>query len=104
MHVAAGLAYGMLLLLVSLVMDRILKKDSLGGGDIKLIAVIGLYLGFLPTLFSVILACFLGLGQAVLSGRGRGKAFPFGPALSAAAAVMLFFGESLAGWYLGLFI
>ena len=104
LHVAAGLAFGALLLLVSLVMDRILKKESLGGGDVKLLAVIGLYLGFLPTLFALILSCFLGLGQAVLSGRTHGKAFPFGPALSAAAAVMLFYGEALSGWYLGLFV
>jgi leader peptidase (prepilin peptidase)/N-methyltransferase len=104
LHVAAGVAFGAGLLLVSLVMDRILKKESLGGGDVKLIAVIGLYLGFLPTLFALILSCFLGLGQAVASGRGRGKAFPFGPALSAAAALMLFFGDALANWYLGLFL
>ena len=91
-------------LLVSLLMDRILKKDSLGGGDVKLLAVIGLYLGFLPTLFALILACFIGLGQAVASGRVHGKAFPFGPALSAAAALMLFFGAALSDWYLGLFL
>ena len=104
LHVASGVAFGAVLLLVSLAMDRILKKESLGGGDVKLVAVIGLYLGFLPTLFALILACILGLVQAVLSGRTHGKAFPFGPALSAAAALMLFFGEALAGWYLGLFL
>ena len=102
LHVAAGLVFGAALLGVSLVLDRFLKKESLGGGDVKLLAVIGLYLGFLPTLFSVILACILGLGQAFLSGKSRGAAFPFGPALSAAALLMLFFGEPLAGWYLGL--
>ncbi len=104
LHLAAGVAYGALLLLLSLAMDRLLKKETLGGGDVKLLAVIGLYLGFLPTLFALILACFIGLGQAVASGRVHGKAFPFGPALSAAAALMLFFGAALSDWYLGLFL
>ena len=104
LHIAAGLVFGGALLGVSLILDRVLKKESLGGGDVKLLAVIGLYLGFLPTLFALILACILGLAQALLSGKTRGAAFPFGPALSAAAALLLFFGEQLAGWYLGLFL
>lgn len=104
LHIAAGLVFGGMLLGVSLILDRVLKKESLGGGDVKLLAVIGLYLGFLPTLFAVILACLLGLAQALLSGKRRGAAFPFGPALSLAAALMLFFGEQLSGWYLGLFL
>lgn len=103
LHLAAGLACGGGVLVLSLVMDRVLKKESMGGGDIKLLAVAGLYLGFAPTLFALILACVLGLVQAVISGRLGGKSFPFGPAISAAAAVMLFFGERLAAWYLGLF-
>ncbi len=104
LHVGAGLVYGGAILLLSLWMDRILKKESLGGGDVKLLAVIGLYLGFVQTLFALILACLLGLAQALLTGRTRGKQFPFGPALSAAAALTLFFGEKLAAWYLGLFL
>ena len=104
LHLAAGLVYAGVLLGVSLLMDRILGKESLGGGDVKLLAVIGLYLGFLPTLFAVILACVLGLLQALISGKRRGTAFPFGPALSAGAALMLFFGSAMMDWYLGLFL
>lgn len=103
LHVAAGVVYGAALLLLSLALDKLLKKESLGGGDIKLLAVIGLYLGFVQTLFCVLLACLLGLAQALLTGKTRGKQFPFGPALSAAAAIMLFFGTGFANWYLGLF-
>ena len=46
----AALVFGGGLLGLSLVMDRILKRDSLGGGDIKLFAVLGLYLGVVGTL------------------------------------------------------
>ena len=102
-HVAAGLVYGLVLLLLSLAMDKLLKKESLGGGDVKLLALIGLYLGFVQTLFALILACVLGLAQAYVTVRRRGVPFPFGPALSASAALMIFFGASAAAWYLGLF-
>jgi leader peptidase (prepilin peptidase)/N-methyltransferase len=104
LHLAAGIVYGAGILLLSLAMDRLLQKESLGGGDVKLLAVIGLYLGFLPTLFALILACLLGLAQALVTKKTGGKPFPFGPALSAAAALMLFFGRPLADWYLGLFL
>ena len=52
---------------MSLIMDRVLKKESLGGGDIKLFAVIGLYLGLVGTLFALMLACVLGLMMALRS-------------------------------------
>ena len=96
---AAGLAFGLALLLCSLAMDRLLKKESLGGGDIKLFAVVGLYLGFTETLLALILACVLGLALAAALRRRAGEPFPFGPAISASAAVMLLWGQGLADWY-----
>ena len=45
-----------------------------------------------------------GAMQELLTGKRRGTAFPFGPALSLAAALMLFFGGALAAWYLSLFL
>ena len=101
----AGLIFGGGLLGLSLLMDRILKRDSLGGGDIKLFAVLGLYLGIVGTLFMTVLACLLGLLFAVLRrGRGGGsEPFPFGPAIAAAGTVMLLCGGPLIQWYTGLF-
>ncbi len=92
------------ILLLSLLMDRILKKESLGGGDIKLFAVVGLYLGLAGTLFTVILACIIGLISAVLINKDglKGKAFPFGPSISLAAGLMLLYGQGLIRWYLDL--
>ena len=101
----AGLVFGGGLLGISLLMDRILKRDSLGGGDIKLFAVLGLYLGVVGTLFMTVLACLLGLLFAVLR-RGRtggGEPFPFGPAIAAAGAAVLLYGEPLIQWYISLF-
>ena len=81
-----------------------LGRESLGGGDIKLFFVIGLYLGPAGTLFTLILACAAGLLYAKLrSGNGgEGKAFPFGPWIAGAAALVLLFGDPLINWYMGL--
>ena len=101
----AGLVFGGGLLGISLLMDRILKRDCLGGGDIKLFAVLGLYLGVVGTLFMTVLACLLGLLFAMLR-RGRtggGEPFPFGPAIAAAGAAVLLYGEPLIQWYISLF-
>lgn len=101
-HVLAGIVYGGGMLALSLVMDRVLGRESLGGGDIKLFAVTGLYLGLAGTLFALLLACILGLLFALALRRGRSQPFPFGPAIAAAAAGMLFFGDPLVAWYVGL--
>lgn len=105
LRLLAAVVFGGGLLLLSLLMDRILKKDSLGGGDIKLFFVVGLYLGFASTLFSLLLACVLGLLFAILrkrSGNEEGEQIPFGPSIATAAAVMLLFGDPMVRWYLGL--
>ena len=102
-HIAAGLVYGGGLLAVSLIMDRIMGRDTLGGGDIKLIAVTGLYLGFIGTLFALMLACIGGLVfNLVNKASEKGSNFPFGPWIAAAAAFMLMYGEPLTDWYGGL--
>lgn len=101
--IAAGLVFGGALLALSLAMDRVLGRESLGGGDIKLFAVVGLYLGFVGTLFALLLSCALGLAASRLPRRERGQPFPFGPSIAAAAAVMLLWGGGLVRWYLGFF-
>ena len=105
LHLLVGVIFGGGLLLLSLLMDRILKRDSLGGGDIKLYFVVGLYLGIAATLFSLLLACVLGLLFAFLRkrfGKAENEQIPFGPSIAAAAAVMLLFGDPMVRWYLGL--
>lgn len=101
--VLAALIYGGALLGLSLIMDKVMGRDTLGGGDIKLFAVVGLYLGFVGTLFTVLLSCVLGLALQAIMKRGKqGGAFPFGPAIAISAAVMLLYGAPLVAWYGGL--
>ena len=101
----AAVVFGGGLLGISLVMDKVLGRDSMGGGDIKLFAVVGLYLGIVGTLFALLAACVLGLAMnAALKRRDGDRAFPFGPAIALSAALMLLYGEPLINWYLGLLL
>lgn len=95
-----GLIIAGSILLISLVMDKVLKKESLGGGDIKLLFVTGLYLGLVGNLFNIILACILGIFFIIAR---KEKMIPFGPSISLACMIMLLYGTKLIDLYLGLF-
>lgn len=98
-RIAFGVLLGGGMLALSLVMDHILKRESLGGGDIKLFVLVGLYLGAIGSLFAVLLSCIVGILFALAGRRGRGEPFPFGPAIAASTAFMLLFGTPLVLWY-----
>lgn len=87
------------LLLISLVMDKLLKKESMGGGDIKLVFVTGLYLGALNGLFSLVLACMIGLVFVLVLRKDK---IPFGPSISIAAYLGLTIVPYIVSWYVGL--
>ena len=101
-HLLAALLFGGGILLLSLLMDRLLKKESLGGGDVKLFAVMGLYLGLAPSLLAVILSCVLGLLLGLVK-RNEERHIPFGPAISLATAIVLLYGDYVLDWYRSLF-
>ena len=76
-------------------------RDGLGWGDVKLFAVTGLWLGhasgFIPLM---VLSGFLGMGMSLLWRlAGRGKVFPFGPAILAALFCLIFFPDITATFW-----
>jgi leader peptidase (prepilin peptidase)/N-methyltransferase len=77
---------------------------GMGGGDMKLGAMLGAFLGWKALLFALFAAIALGgvVGAAVLvSGlRGRKDQIPFGPFLAAGGAMALFWGERIVDWWL----
>ncbi|MBQ6401256.1 MAG: prepilin peptidase [Firmicutes bacterium] len=99
LHVLAAVLFGGGVLVLSLVMDRVMGRDTLGGGDIKLLAVAGLYFGLIGTMLVLILSGIIGL---LMNGFKRKKEFPFGPWIAVASAAVLFAGEPLINWYMGL--
>jgi len=88
------------LLLLSLIFDKVTGKEGLGGGDIKLFFMTGLFTGPWVGLFNLILSCIAGL---IFSAIRRQKKIPFGPAISIATYFSLLFGPAVVNWYLGLF-
>ena len=99
--IVTGLVLGGAILGISLLMDELLNKESLGGGDVKLLALVGLYLGPWNSLLMIILACVIGLLFAIPS-RGPSRQFPFGPSIALAAVVTALAGDAVIGWYMGL--
>ncbi|MBI3331229.1 MAG: prepilin peptidase [Candidatus Omnitrophica bacterium] len=87
---------GGVLYVTGLVGDLIFRKESMGGGDIKLMAMAGSLLGWKAALVAFFLAPFLALlpGLYVLAFK-RSHVIPYGPFLSLALGVSLFFGADL---------
>ncbi len=90
-------------LAVSLIADKVMGRETMGGGDIKLLALLGLYLGPDGGLLLLILACVVGLVLAALWKTGRGQEFPFGPAIALAAWPALLLARPILEWYMSLF-
>ena len=97
-------AGGASLFLLAMLGDFLFKKESLGGGDIKLAAMLGAFLGWKSIVLVFFGAAALGLIYALISmlfsRRIReSRMIPFGPFLSAAALIALFFGNYLINLY-----
>jgi leader peptidase (prepilin peptidase)/N-methyltransferase len=95
------------LLLVAEVYYRLRHEDGLGMGDVKMLAMIGAFLGWQPMLVTLFLASLLGsvvgVGMLVF-GLGDSKyALPLGSFLALAAVVTTSAGEQMIGWYRGFY-
>jgi len=94
------------LYLVAVGYQALTKREGMGGGDVKLLAMIGAWLGWKAVLFTLFFASLTGTviggGAMVLQKQGRHYAIPFGPFLAFAALAYLFFGPQLIDWYLSL--
>jgi leader peptidase (prepilin peptidase)/N-methyltransferase len=95
------------LFLVAAVYQRLTGQEGMGGGDVKLLAMIGAFLGWkavLPVIFLGSLAGSLVGVPLMLIKRSGGKlAIPFGPFLALGAVICLLWGRQLFDWYVGFF-
>lgn len=93
---------GALLWVVAIVGTKAFGKDAMGGGDIKLMAMIGAFLGWPGVLLTLFLGSLLGtLVFVPLTLRNRERLVPFGIFLAVGAAVTFVFGDAIIAWYLG---
>jgi len=94
---------GGMLLAVSFCYELFRKREGMGGGDIKLLAMIGGFLGWKAVLLVIFVASLsgsiIGILWIILKGKGRDYALPFGPYFSLGAIFYLFFGENILKLY-----
>ncbi|EQB96359.1 prepilin peptidase [Geobacillus sp. A8] len=86
----------------------VLSNGGMGGGDVKLFAVLGMVLGWKMVLLAFFLATLYGtiiglIGMALGRVR-RGKPMPFAPAIALGSLTALFFGDQLVDAYMDLFV
>ncbi len=83
----------------------VISRGGMGGGDIKLIAMIGAFLGWTDVIITIVLSSFLGslvgICLMIFFGKGRKYPVPFGPFLSIGGIITLFFSQDIIRWYLG---
>jgi len=81
---------------IAFIYELITKREGMGGGDIKLLAMLGAFLGWKSLFFILFVSSLLGavVGISVMIARGKDMkyAVPFGPFLSIAAVAYLFVG------------
>ena len=93
------------MLLIGMVGDRVFHQPTMGGGDVKLTAALGAWLGVSLLGVALFAAFVLGAvgGAAYLVLGGKHKSVPFGPFLAAGGLLALVAGRPLLTWYLGFF-
>lgn len=102
---ADGLFISVPLLFLVLLMEKIRGMEMMGGGDIKLVFVMGLYLGWQRNLLALFLGCVFGIlfMAGKIKKEGEEATFSFGPFLSLGAVISLLIGGEMIHWYLSLF-
>lgn len=94
------------LLLVAYGYQLIAKKDGMGGGDIKLLAMMGAFFGWKAVLFIIFAASVagsvIGIGVMLAQKKDSTLAIPFGPFLATAAVLYIFYGKQIIFWYLNI--
>jgi len=95
---------GGILLLVAGGYYFLTKNEGMGLGDVKLLAMMGAFLGWKSILFIIMVGSFsgtlVGLTIMLLKKKGRRYAIPFGPFLSLGAVSYLLYGQEIIRWYI----
>ncbi len=93
-----GIMYG-----IAVLGDAVYKRETMGGGDIKLTAAIGAFLGWRVLIVALFAAFVLGAigGLIYLAFGGKEKTVPFGPFLAMGALIAIVAGQQIWTWYTG---
>ena len=81
----------------------VLSRGGMGGGDIKMMAMVGSFMGWKSVLLTTFLGSFtgavLGIFLMIFKGKGRKTRIPFGPFLALGTLITLFYGQEIFYWY-----
>ena len=103
-----GFAVGGGLLAFVLLYEKLRKIEAMGGGDLKLLFVTGLWLGWAKNLLCLLLACVLGVGFGLATQKRRAqqenaKILPWGPSICAAGIITMLAGDAVIAAYVSMF-
>ena len=88
-----GLVVSLPVLLLTLVIEKLWQKEAMGGGDIKLLFVTGLYLGWEKNLWMLLIASMIGVVVGMIKAREKEcneeGYFPFGPMIAIATVICM---------------
>lgn len=89
-HIYAGIGAFLAMYTIKIIGDKAFKKESLGGGDIKLMFIFGLVIGFPMSICTIFIATFIAFPVAlIILFSSKENIIPFGPFLSMAAIIIL---------------
>jgi leader peptidase (prepilin peptidase)/N-methyltransferase len=95
---------GGVLWVVAIVGTWAFKKDAMGGGDIKMLAMVGAFLGWKGALLTIFLGALAGTLIFVPLAWKSDKLVPFGVFLALGAGLAFYVGDDLLRWYTGSFV
>ncbi|MCR8746031.1 prepilin peptidase [Romboutsia lituseburensis] len=107
--IGAVICGGSMLILINLI-EFIVKKEVMGGGDIKLFAMAGLFLGISGGVLTILLSIYIGALYGIvvilnskLKKQEYNSMIPYGPFISIGALIVVLCGTNIINWYVGLF-
>jgi leader peptidase (prepilin peptidase) / N-methyltransferase len=103
-----AVAGGGVLFLIAEIWSRLRHVEAMGFGDVKMLAMVGAFLGVKLVILTFVLSSFIGGvagGLLILSGRGSmASKVPFGTFLAVAALAASLWGDAIVNWYVGLYV
>jgi leader peptidase (prepilin peptidase)/N-methyltransferase len=94
------------LYVIGLLWEKLRKVEAMGGGDVKLMGMVGSFLGwkgaFLTIMLGAVAGSVIGITLILLGKYQADKVIPFGPFLALGSLVNLFYGPDLIAWYFGM--
>ena len=105
MNSLTGACLGFLsLFIVAVLGEMLFKKEAMGGGDLKLLAMMGAFLGWKNVLFTIFISSLvgsvIGITLIILKKKGKKEYMPYGPYLALAGIISIFWGDILIAKFL----